>query len=136
MIHSVTRGIAARQPLERHWHVFQGWTMQEKRRYERVAFFCPIRLSVLPDGPDLPANSFDISIGGVGLVAPISLERGQEVEVHFSLKNPHGEPVEESMMGRVAYARADEDGNRIGVEFLRTLQLETHPLLARKLRLA
>ncbi len=135
MIHTI-RGVAVRQPLERHWHVARGWTMQEKRRYERVAFFCPIRLSILPDGPDLPANSFDISIGGVGLVAPISLERGQEVDVHFGLKNRCGQPAEESMMGRVAYARADEGGNRIGIEFLRTLQLESHPLLARKLKLA
>jgi c-di-GMP-binding flagellar brake protein YcgR len=110
--------------------------MREQRRYERVAFFCPIRLTILPDGPDLPASSFDISIGGVGLVAPVSLQRGQEVAVHFRLKNPHYELAEESVMGRVAYSRADEDGNRIGIEFLKTLQLDTHPLLARKLGLA
>jgi c-di-GMP-binding flagellar brake protein YcgR len=136
VIHSSLQGIAAKESFERHWHVYQGWNMREQRRYERVAFFCPIRLTILPDGPDLPANSFDISIGGVGLVAPISLERGQDVVVHFRLKNPRRELVEESVLGRVAYARADEDGNRIGIEFLRTLQPESHPLLARKLGLA
>ena len=34
----------------------QGRTMIEKRRYERVAFFCPLKLTVLPDGPCMTAN--------------------------------------------------------------------------------
>ncbi len=37
------------------------------------------------------------------------------------------------MLGRVAYSRADEDGNRIGIEFLETIRESAQPLLAQKL---
>ena len=39
----------------------------------------------------------------------------------------------EDVLGKVAYSRADEDGNRIGIEFLETIRESTHPALTRKL---
>jgi len=107
--------------------------MIEQRRYERVAFFCPLRLTVLPDGPTVPANSFDISLGGVGLATGASLPQGQSVSVRFQLKNAAGKPVEEIALGRVAYVRADEDGNRVGIEFLEPIRDSAQPELSRKL---
>ena len=39
----------------------------------------------------------------------------------------------EDVAGRVAYCLADEDGNRIGIEFLEPIRLATHPVLAEKI---
>jgi hypothetical protein len=107
--------------------------MLEQRRYERVAFFCPLQLTVLPNGPVIPGTSFDISLGGVGITANLFLERGQTVRVRFHLQNRSHGPVEEELFGRVAYSRADEDGDRIGIEFLETINNSTQPELLRRL---
>ena len=107
--------------------------MPEKRRYERVAFFSSVQLTVLPYGPTVPGSSFDISIGGVGLIANVFLDRGQSVRVRFRLhKGPNGW-TEEGVDGRVAYSHANEDSNRIGIEFLATVHESTQPVLAHRL---
>lgn len=107
--------------------------MAGQRRYERVAFFCPVQLTVLPDGPTVPAYSFDISAGGVGLTTTASMERGKDVRVDFHVKNGSHEECVESVLGRIAYLRADEDGNRIGIEFLETIRESAQPGLTKKL---
>ena len=107
--------------------------MAWQRRYERVAFYCPVQLTVLPNGPAVPGRSFDISIGGVGITTEIALERGQSVCVRFHLQNGAPEGKDEDILGRVAYSRADEDGGRVGIEFLATIQESAQPELARKL---
>ena len=96
--------------------------MLERRRYERVAFFCPVHLTVEPDGPTIASQSFDISLGGVGLMTPISLERGQAVNVCFHLRNGSKETIDSTIAGHVAYTKADEDGVRLGIEFLSPIQ--------------
>jgi c-di-GMP-binding flagellar brake protein YcgR len=107
--------------------------MDERRRYERVNWYHPLKVTVLPDGPSVQASSFDISLGGVGVTVPVMLERGQPVCVrfHFATESPGG--IDEDVLGRVAYANADEDGNRIGVEFLEPIRENTKPMLAKKL---
>lgn len=107
--------------------------MAKQRRFERVAFFCPLQLTVLPNGPTVPANSFDISAGGVGVTAAVFLERGKDVRVDFHVKNGSHEECVESVLGRIAYSWADEDGNRIGIEFLETIRKSAQPGLMEKL---
>jgi hypothetical protein len=104
-----------------------------QRRYERVAFFCPLQLTVLPNGLTVPGTSFDISIGGVGIATELFLERGQPVRLRFHLENGSHGPIDEDILGRVAYARADEDGNRLGIEFLEAVCESGQPALARRL---
>ncbi len=106
--------------------------MLGQRRYERAAFFSPLQLSVLPDGPTATGTSFDISIGGVGISTQIMLERGQDVRICFQLCNGSNESIEEEVLGRVAYCRADEDGNCMGIAFLQTIRESTQPVLTRK----
>jgi hypothetical protein len=105
--------------------------MMQQRRYERVAFFCPLHLTVLQDGTMTPASAIDISIGGVGATAPLSLERGQTVRVRFHLANGSGGRIDEDVLGRVAYSRADEDGNRVGIEFIEPIREANQPVLTR-----
>lgn len=107
--------------------------MNEKRRYERLAFFCPVCLDVLSDGPAVSAYSYDISIGGVGVIADITLERGTHVRVRFQLRNDLSEIVEEEVLGRIAHTRADENGNHVGIEFLTIVQESSQPALSKQI---
>ena len=105
--------------------------MGAKRRYERAPWFCPVQLKVLPDGPVVSASAFDISLGGVGVIANVMLERGVAVRVQFHIRNGEAEPIKENVLGRIAFFRADEDCNRIGIEFLDTIYETTHPTLTK-----
>jgi hypothetical protein len=124
------------QRLRKRTNLFSfhgGRTVVNQRRYERVAFFAPLELIVLPNGPNVPGRSFDISIGGVGISTQIMLPRGQTVCVRFHFQNGDNGGIDEDVMGRVAYSRADEDGDRLGIEFLETVRESSQPVLARKL---
>jgi c-di-GMP-binding flagellar brake protein YcgR len=106
--------------------------MHEKRRYQRVPFFCPLRLIVDPSETPMAASSFDISLGGVGLYTTTALNRGQMVRVQFLLRDRQGIIVEEEVQGRVAYCMADESGNRMGIEFSETLRESAQPALTQR----
>jgi hypothetical protein len=108
--------------------------MQEQRRYERVGFFCELTMTILSSGKTVPVRSFDISLGGVGVCAEISLGRGALVQIGFRRKNASGQEVADPVLGKIAYCRADEDGNVFGVEFLEPIQAATHPALTRRLQ--
>jgi hypothetical protein len=97
------------------------------------AFYCDLQLTVLPNGSLVNGRAFDISVGGVGIVCDVPLNRGQSVRVHFRLRNASQGWVQEDVVGRVAYLRADEDGNRIGIEFLEVIRESTNPMLAQML---
>ena len=92
--------------------------MQWQRRYERVSFYCPVKVIVLPDGPTLSGYSFDISLGGVGITLNTLLKPGQDVCISFQLRGDSDKCVEESVWGRVASLEADVDCNLVGIEFL------------------
>ena len=106
--------------------------INSSRRYERVAFFCRVELAVSSQSPPIAAQTFDISLGGVGVLSPRAIERGVTVNVAFFLRTPRGELVER-IMGRIAYVKADESGTRLGIEFLETLAEATQPGLTRRL---
>jgi hypothetical protein len=112
---------------------FGSETMVNLRRYERVTFYCRLQLTVLPNGPVVPCNSIDISIGGVGLSTALWLNRGQQVRIRFFLHNGTTKEVYEDVLGQVAYSRSDEDGNRVGIEFRAPLDEATQPALVRKI---
>jgi c-di-GMP-binding flagellar brake protein YcgR len=107
--------------------------MHEQRRYQRVPYFRPLRITVLPEGRTVPGRSFDISRGGVGLVADVSVGRGHSVVIHFQVEDERKGAIEVSVQGRVAYSRADEDGNYIGIEFPEEIHGSSQPVLAEML---
>lgn len=108
-------------------------TIHRQRHYERLPFYCRLQLTILPNGPVIAARSFDISAGGVGITSNVLLDPGQSVRVRFHLPNGSYKWIREDVVGNVAYSRADEDGNRIGIEFLETIQESRQPVLAQKL---
>lgn len=107
--------------------------MTGQRCCERVEFFCPVKLKMLPDGPTISANSFDISLGGIGLISPVFVERGKDIRVQLRVKNGQNEYTYESALGRVAYSRAEVEGNRLGIEFMEYIHESTQPELTKKL---
>ncbi len=103
------------------------------RRYERVPFFCKVGLST-PSAPGpVVTQSFDISLGGVGVATRAAFQTGDAVVVTFFLKDHAQQEVREQVAGRVANLRADEDGNRLGIEFLSPLRDDTHPHLMQRI---
>jgi c-di-GMP-binding flagellar brake protein YcgR len=102
------------------------------RQYERVPFFCEVALTAA-GSPPLSAHSFDISLGGVGVYSETALERGTPIKVSFRLTNSRGTTVEH-VAAQVAYAKADESGCRLGIEFLELPRESTHPELMRRLQ--
>ena len=92
--------------------------MRWQRRYERVPFFCPVEVTVLPDGPAVQGHSFDISLGGVGITLGALLEPGQPMRISFQLRHDSEKCVEEIVWGRVANFESDVDCNRVGIGFL------------------
>ena len=106
--------------------------MTDRRRFERVQFFCEVSIAILPDGPTISAHSVDVSLGGAGLVTQVAIELGQSVALSFSLGNQSGEEIENRVMARVVNFRADPDVNHIGVEFLELLSHSRNPHLLKK----
>jgi hypothetical protein len=103
-----------------------------QRKYERIPFFCEVRISDSAGKKTVVANTLDISLGGVGVAVSTPFARGDLVAVSFRLGRVKGQVVEERVFGRVAYFRADIEGNRIGVEFLEPLNAAACPELARR----
>jgi c-di-GMP-binding flagellar brake protein YcgR len=106
----------------------------EKRRYERLNFYCDLIVTTMPEGESFSASSIDLSLGGVGVSSPRFLNRDQIVKIDFHLRDENHREIVESAMGRVAYSRSDEDGTRLGVEFLQLLQENDNPALAKRLQ--
>ena len=91
------------------------------RRYQRVPFFCKATLMILPAGTPVDAYSFDISLGGVGLDAPVSCPRGTAVRVSFYLKGL-GRRTRRACpgTGRVCEGRRERQSNRHRVPRVRS----------------
>ena len=90
------------------------------RQYERVPFFCKVTLTRLARaGPAVDAHSFDISLGGVGLDAQVVVPARQHGPRVVLSRKARAARSSKHVLGRVAYAKADESGNRIGIEFSR-----------------
>jgi c-di-GMP-binding flagellar brake protein YcgR len=104
----------------------------ERRRFERVQFFCEVQLTTLPEGKVYSARTLDISLGGVGLVMQTSFKPGQTVAVSFLLGNKPGAEIGNRVPGRVVNLRADADANVIGVEFNEPLSQSANPRLFAK----
>jgi c-di-GMP-binding flagellar brake protein YcgR len=105
----------------------------ERRRFERVQFFCEVQLTALPEGKVYTARSLDISLGGVGLVVQTGFKPGQKVAVSFLLGDKPGAEIGNRVLGRVANLRADADANLIGVEFNEPLSQAANPRLFGKI---
>jgi c-di-GMP-binding flagellar brake protein YcgR len=107
--------------------------MTNRRRYERVPFFCDLSLTSLSGVTAVAAHSFDISVGGVGVVAQVSLEPGCTVTLAFSLPDKSGRKVVNQVNGRVVRCDADSEANRLGIEFFEPLTAATSPQLIERI---
>jgi c-di-GMP-binding flagellar brake protein YcgR len=111
--------------------LFEPTFMIERRRYERVNFFCEVTLCVL-GGTPVVSRSVDISLGGVGIATQARVEPGQPVMLTFHLQNAQQQEIVEEILGTVVHLRAESDGNILGVEFLQPLDLSRNRELLRR----
>ena len=104
-----------------------------RRRFERVEFFCEVSMTILPQGPTFWAHTFDVSLGGVGLVTQRGFQLGQAVALSFRVGQGTAKKLGKRITGRVMHLAADADANRVGIEFSQPLSESDHPELVRKL---
>ena len=105
--------------------------MVNRRRYERVPFYCAVTLTAPPEAAEVAARTIDVSLGGVGLACPTAPAVGRVVTLTFHLGRGGGPTVAERVAGRVANVCCDPDVNRIGVEFAAPLDRAANPALVR-----
>jgi hypothetical protein len=89
-----------------------------------------MELAVIPNGPIVPAECFDISFGGIGITAGVTLQRGQLVQVRFNL--PGGSDGAVEVLGRTAYSLAEDGENRIGIQFLEQVRTSRPAAIAQR----
>jgi c-di-GMP-binding flagellar brake protein YcgR len=103
----------------------------ERRLYVRVPFLKPVRVWAPPEDRPVEARTLDISLGGVGITCRAAFRKGQVVIIGFRLTDPRLGTVEERVTGRVANLQADDDSNRVGIEFSEPIHPSVFPALAR-----
>ena len=99
-----------------------------RRRYERVPFFADLELLDTSTGRRLRGRSINLSRGGIGLFAAISLPVGTHVRISIRLPGP-GPGGSVQVGGVVAHFRADEHGVMLGIAFEGLLNTSTQPAL-------
>jgi c-di-GMP-binding flagellar brake protein YcgR len=106
--------------------------MFEKRRYERVSFFCRVTLAPMSGGSPFEAQCVDISLGGAGISSRKLIAAGQPISVTFHMKNAAQKDVAEPVFGKVVRVVSDIDGHHLGVDFVEPLQATRNPELCKK----
>jgi len=104
-------------------------TAANRRRYQRVPFFARVVTTPLDGSRPIETQTFDISLGGVGLASPRAIPSGQSVRLAFHLNDRKRGPVVEELVARIAHVRSDEHGCTLGVEFLSPLTEAAAPVL-------
>jgi hypothetical protein len=108
-----------------------GWAV--RRRYERVAFNCPVLAWPLGGGPMHSSRSVEISLGGVRIVSTLSASPGELLRLEFHLKEDGG-IVREEVAGRVVNVTVDGCLNALGIEFAEPLAEHRQPALVSRIR--
>ena len=106
----------------------------ERRRFTRVPFYASVRVTLSSSGPTIEASSFDISLGGVGLIGSPAPGVGQVVRMDFSVVVRPGVVTVETVTGRVMHVK-DIGATAFGIEFLDLLDDRTPVLLGKVMAL-
>lgn len=133
-IEQVERAIEARRAeggnlrelkeLERRWLSLQA-ELVKTRAHPRLPFLAEAWLT-LPDGTQVPAQTKDISMGGVALrTIPGCVTKGDEVRIEMTLHDEDGEENAVRLEGTVAWTT----GDCAGVAFSMTASQRVLPLL-------
>lgn len=93
-------------------------TANDKRRHERRALRSQAVL-LLPGGQSFPVQTFDISIGGVGVLAPAAARVGTRLAIRVTLPmRPSGQTTFDAIV-TVAHSMLSgrEEGFKVGLTF-------------------
>lgn len=98
-----------------------------------MPFFAGVTVTLSPCGRTIEARTFDISLGGVGLICPTMVAVGQILSMAFRLADRSGGAVIEVVHGRVCHSRSDEGATTVGMQFLSPLGRRTTPILVARI---
>lgn len=92
------------------------------RKFDRRRYLGDVSVRPLPGGIAFAASALNISRGGLALFSTRFLAAGQAAELVLS--GTDASVAARPIPGRVAYARAESDGNIMGFTFARPLDAE------------
>jgi c-di-GMP-binding flagellar brake protein YcgR len=88
-------------------------TRETRRRFIRHTADVPIEVRTVAGRPPHTRTGVNVSVGGLSFLSEDELEIGTVVDIRIDSVQP---PFE--ARGRVVWARREEDGCRVGVQFL------------------
>ncbi len=88
------------------------------RKFDRSRFLVDVNVRCLKGGSQFQAHGIDLGQSGISLFAKRFLGVGESVELEFREgRSANGRKV----LGSIAYARVESDGNILGIAFARAL---------------
>ena len=89
---------------------------QERRKYVRVPFSAGLTITSISGQQTCSGNSINLSRGGIGLYCEKFFPTGTrlmiQVEMHYK-----GRVIKDQLSGTVRWAKIEQDGAILGVEF-------------------
>jgi PilZ domain len=110
----------------------------DMRRYPRVPFDSKVLIRAVSSQPPveartvvIEARTVDLSLSGVGIIAPVAFRLGSWLTLGFELRDVNPTVVVERLSARVIFRRPGEGDDRLGMEFFEPLHRSRTPRLAR-----
>lgn len=116
--------------LERRWLALQA-ELVKNRAHPRLPFLAEAWLT-LPDGSQVPAQTKDISMGGVALrTIPGCVAKGDEVAIEMTIDDGDGGEQRLHLEGTVAWTTGDGAGVSFSMNAARSVLPLLHAAMAR-----
>jgi hypothetical protein len=91
------------------------------RKSDRSRFLVDVEVRCLKSGNQFKAHGIDISQSGMALFAKRFVAQGEAVEVAVRTTTSIAAASVVKILGSIAYARVEDEGNILGVTFARAL---------------
>ncbi len=94
------------------------------RKFERKRFLAELSVRGLPRGSPFRVSALNVGQGGLALFARQFVAVGQPVELALPISSAASPSSSCTLEGRVTYARAEPEGNIIGIAFAKPLSAQ------------
>lgn len=91
------------------------------RKYDRSRFLVDVHVRCLNRDGQFQAHGIDLGQSGISLFTKRFVSVGESVELEFRRERPANGPHGCKIIGSIAYARVESDGNILGIAFARAL---------------
>lgn len=91
------------------------------RKFDRNRFLVDVNVRCPNSGSSFTANAIDLGQSGISLFSKRFIGVGESVEVEFKTGHAVNSAMACRVIGNIAYARVESDGNILGIAFSRAL---------------